>query len=815
MLTVYACIAHEHDLRLVLVAGVICFLAALTSFAAFGQARNAGTRRPFWVALAALVAGVGIWSTHFVAMLAYQPNIPIGYDVLVTLLSVVAAIAVTGCGWTMGLKRHALAPLAAGAIIGAGVGTMHYIGMSAVIVAGTIVWDPVLVGASIAIGISLAAGAVWLQCRGPRRTPLWPALLLTLAICGLHFTAMAAASVYPDPRIEVPPEAIQSATLAIIVAAAALLLLAAGFGLVVFDREITRAQLREACQRAELADELRRQAAISSAALDNMAQGLSMYDDEDRLITHNRRYRELYDVPDDLLSEGSPLSEVFEFLVSTGRFPGTEDYYAAETRGSSEKAGLTEVHLGNGRIVEIQRQPLPGGGWVATHEDVTEKRQASLRIAYLAAHDVLTGLANRATFAERLKAAAKSARRGRRFAVHSIDLDRFKEVNDTLGHPVGDEILKEVAGRLGALVREGDLVTRLGGDEFAVLQSGIDGSEDAAALAARAVEALGEPFQFDGHTVAIGASIGISIAPDDGLDADALLKMSDVALYRAKSDSRGSFRFFEQGMDKRLRERRELETDLRTAIQEGQFEVHYQPLLDVESGRIGSFEALVRWRHPTRGLVQPLDFIPIAEESGLIIPIGEWVLRQACRDASTWPEEVGVAVNLSAAQFKRGDLLAMATNALAAACLAPERLELEITESVLLHDEAWVRSVLERLTALGVRIAMDDFGTGYSSLSYLRSFPFSKIKIDSSFVADLGGASDSLAIVEATIQLARKLGMKTTAEGVETAEQMKILAAEGCSEIQGYHISRPVPAASVPGLLDAYGGRDGLRRAAG
>jgi predicted signal transduction protein with EAL and GGDEF domain len=372
---------------------------------------------------------------------------------------------------------------------------------------------------------------------------------------------------------------------------------------------------------------------------------------------------------------------------------------------------------------------------------------------------------------------------------------------------VGDHILKEVASRLRALVREEDLITRLGGDEFALLQSGVKEPSDAATLAARIADTLAAPFQFDGHTVAIGASIGISLAPDDEADPDELLKMSDLALYRAKADSRGTFRFFEQGMDLRLRERRALEADLRTAIQEGQFEVHYQPLLDLARGRIDCLEALVRWRHPTRGMIQPLDFIGIAEESGLIIPIGEWVLRQACRDAASWPEDVRVAVNLSPAQFKRGDLLGMTMSALAAAGLQPARLELEITESVLIHDEEWVHSTLHQLTKLGVGIALDDFGTGYSSLSYLRSFPFSKIKIDKSFVADLAGTSDCLAIVQATIQLSQKLGMCTTAEGVETEEQMRILTDEGCTQVQGFHVSRPVPADQVSSLLTINGER--------
>jgi len=303
--------------------------------------------------------------------------------------------------------------------------------------------------------------------------------------------------------------------------------------------------------------------------------------------------------------------------------------------------------------------------------------------------------------------------------------------------------------------------------------------------------------------------VGISLAPRDSVSGENLLKMSDLALYRAKDESRGTFKFFEPTMDARLRERREIEADLRVAIQEGQFEVHYQPLLDLASGTVGCFEALARWQHPTRGLIQPADFISIAEETGLIIAVGEWVLRQACRDAAGWPADVKVAVNLSPAQFKRGDLIAMTMNALAASGLEPNRLELEITESVLLNDEEWVRSLLGRLNDLGVSIALDDFGTGFSSLSYLRSFPFSKIKIDQSFVSDIAGTTDSLAIVQATIQLSEKLGMQTVAEGVETVEQLGILKSEGCTQAQGFLVSRPVPAHTVGQLMREYG-REGL-----
>jgi diguanylate cyclase (GGDEF)-like protein len=818
MLRVYSCITQEHDLRLIVVAALICLLAAFTSFSAFEQARRDSSRRSLWVPLAGLSAGLGIWATHFVAMLAYQPGLPVGYDFATTLISVMSAVLITSLGWATALNRHRSAPPIAGAIIGMGVGTMHYIGMSAVNLAGYIHWDTGLVATSVGIGVVLAAASVFVH-RVAARSVRWAApLLLTAAICGLHFTAMAAASVYPNSRVEVPLETIDPRTLAIVVTAAALLILAGAFGLVLFERRLERAQLAEAQEKAALADEilrgaaerdsltaeLKRQAGITSAALNNMAQGLSMYDEKDALITCNQRYADLYGIPERLLAEGTPLSDILVYLVGSEILPGTAEHYREMSRNSNVQASQTEVRLLSGRIINIQRRPLPNGGWLATHEDVTEVRQANERVAYLAAHDSLTGLPNRAAFTNQLKIAASSLGRGSSFALLSIDLDRFKEVNDTLGHPIGDQILKQVAARLRSIVRENDLVTRLGGDEFAVLQAGLVDASEAAALAARLVEAMSEPFEFDGHTVAIGASVGISLAPDNGASGEELLKMSDVALYRAKAESRGTYRFFEPGMDARLRRRRQLETDLRIAIQEGQFELHYQPLLDLGSGSIDCLEALVRWRHPTDGLVQPLDFIPTAEETGLIIPIGEWVLRQACRDAAGWPSRVRVAVNLSPAQFKRGDLLAMTTSALAAAGLEPARLELEITESVLLHDEAWVRSVLEKLAKLGVRIAMDDFGTGYSSLSYLRSFPFTKIKIDRTFVADLVGQTDSLAIVQATIQLSEKLGMQTTAEGVETAEQLEILAAEGCTQVQGYHVSRPLPAAMIPDLLRAH-----------
>jgi len=821
VLRVYACIAQEHDLRLVVVAGVICLLSCYIAFAAFDQARRDSARKLLWTELAAVVAGLGIWATHFVAMLAYQPDLPIGYDFATTLLSVSAAIIVTGLGWGAALVKRRGMGLLGGAIIGAGVGTMHYIGMSAVEVAGFITWDRSLVGASVALGIVLSAAALKCHRLPHRKLARLAPVVLTLAICALHFTAMAAASILPSNAIEVPASSFDSATLAIVITAGILIIFCVGFGVILHERGLARARLEEADQRAALADEilrgaterealaieLERAAGISTAALESMAHGLSMYDADNRLVTYNRQYAELYGIPEHLLTPGTPTSQIVGHLVTTGLMPASKRSYDDDVK--SEEGGRRDVALSDGRTIEIRLRPAPGGGWVATHEDVTVARRTADRIAWLAEHDTLTGLPNRSAFAERLAAAARSSDGERGFAVLTIDLDRFKEVNDTLGHPCGDQILKEAAARLRALVDGDTVITRLGGDEFAVIQRGVSDPEAAGALAAAIIDALDRPFQFDGHTVVIGASVGIALAPRDsagaGTDGDELLKKSDLALYRAKEENRGSFRFFESGMDARMRERRDIEGDLRIAIQEGQFEVHYQPLLDLATGAITCFEALVRWQHPTRGLLQPADFIPIAEESNLIIPIGEWVLRQACRDAAGWPDGIKVAVNLSPAQLKRGDLIAVTVSALATAGLDADRLELEITESVLLNDEAWVRSLLERLAALGVRIAMDDFGTGYSSLSYLRSFPFSKIKIDRSFVDGVVGQSDALAIVQATIQLSQKLGMETTAEGVETAEQLALLSAEGCTHAQGFHVSRPVPIAFIDALLERHG----------
>jgi diguanylate cyclase (GGDEF)-like protein len=435
-----------------------------------------------------------------------------------------------------------------------------------------------------------------------------------------------------------------------------------------------------------------------------------------------------------------------------------------------------------------------------------ERQHAEARIGFMARHDVLTSLPNRVLFAERLELALAQMGRGAGFAVHCLDLDHFKEVNDTLGHPFGDKLLCAVAERLKACVREVDTVARLGADEFAIVQRDVKQAADAELLARRIVEVVGKPYELEGQGATVGVSIGISLAPADGALGERLLKNADLALGRAKAEARGVWRFFEAGMDARVQARRKLELDLREALARDELALHYQPIYDLERERVSGFEALLRWRHPVRGMVSPAEFIPIAEDTGLIVSIGEWVLHQACAEATRWPEHVMLAVNVSPAQFVHGALLRAVGDALAASGLKAGRLELEITESVLLADSGTTFSTLNALRALGVGISMDDFGTGYSSLSYLRSFPVDKIKIDQSFIRNLSATDGSDMIVRAIIGLGRSLDLTITAEGVETEDQLARLRAEGCNEVQGYFFSPAVPSDQVLQLIERWSG---------
>ncbi len=551
---------------------------------------------------------------------------------------------------------------------------------------------------------------------------------------------------------------------------------------------------------------LRESNMLLDAALENMSQGLCLYDAQNRLEVFNRRFLEIFRLPQEQIRAGMSYKEMLEISVPLNN---------AATRTVEQ---LLEEHVGflrdkafgphlydlyDGRVVSCVYGVTADGGWVATYEDVTERRQAEAKIMHMARHDALTNLPNRVLFKDKMEQALA---RGDELAVMFLDLDRFKGVNDSLGHPVGDALLCAVTERLQRVVPGADTVARLGGDEFAIVQSNIS-PNDTRDLAARIIDTMVEPFEVHGHQVVIGTSIGIAMAPADGNEPDQLLRNADMALYRAKGDGRGNYHFFQPEMDAQMQERRTLELDLRKALLAEEFELYYQPLVDAGSGEVTGFEALIRWNHPERGLVSPDAFIPVAEEIGLIVPLGDWVLKQACRDAMTWPGKLTVAVNLSAVQFRNPALALSVVSALGQSGLAASRLELEITESVLLQDDRTVLDMLHQFRDLGVHICMDDFGTGYSSLSYLRSFPFDKIKIDRSFTRELGTKSDAVSIVRAVIELGSSLGMITTAEGVETEEQLEIVRAEGCMQVQGYLFSRPIPAPQIPALLEKLNAR--------
>jgi diguanylate cyclase (GGDEF)-like protein len=538
-------------------------------------------------------------------------------------------------------------------------------------------------------------------------------------------------------------------------------------------------------------------------ALQNMLQGLLMISHSGQLLVANRRMHDLVGLPPGTLTPGMNYREVQDCIVARGNV-SADDMRSLVTRRMAlldhgQRAVVT-WELSDGRAFNVTHLPM-AEGWLATYEDIGDRRRAEARMVYLAHHDALTELPNRLLFRAKLNDALAYARRGDLLALLCLDLDQFKAVNDTLGHPVGDLLLRAVAERLLHQTRDTDTVARLGGDEFAIVMAPLDKPTEAIQLAGRLVELMAPPFEVSGHQIVIGTSIGIAFAPQDGLDADTLLRCADLALYRAKVDGRGVYRLFHAEMDAQMQKRRLLELDLRQALSAGQFEVFYQPVIDLHARAVTSVEALVRWRHPERGLVSPADFIPLAEEIGLIVPLGEWVLRTACATVASWPGALCVAVNLSPAQFRTRNLVSTVTQALNEANLSPDRLELEITETVMLQDTDSTLATLHRLHDLGVRIAMDDFGTGYSSLSYLRRFPFDRIKIDQSFVRDLSRRPDCGAIIRAVAGLSHELGMATTAEGVETREQLDLVTRAGCAEIQGYLFSPAVPADAFAGTL--------------
>ena len=546
-----------------------------------------------------------------------------------------------------------------------------------------------------------------------------------------------------------------------------------------------------------------------SIAVNNIPQGLVLYDASARIIICNQPYLDMFGLSPDVARPGCTMQRLIAHRKETGSFDGDVDEFcnAIIQTVSLGKATRQLTEAPGGRAIEIINRPLKSGGWVATIEDVTERRRADEKIAHLAHYDGLTDLPNRILFRERLEQSLKAIRPGEQLAVLYIDIDEFKSVNDALGHPIGDELLKGVAERLRGCLKETDVAARLGGDEFAVIQTAIKDRSETTRLVDEIHSAIRQPLECMGHLITTDASIGIALAPGDGVDLDQLLKNADLALYGAKGDGRRTYRFFEAGMDQRARARRSLELELRQAISDGSLEIYYQPVVNLEDGKVSSCEALLRWRHPERGMISPAEFIPIAEDSGLINQLGLWVLNTACAEATTWPDHVRVAVNVSPVQFRSPSLALNVAAALAACGLPASRLELEITEAVLIRDDEAALDMLHQLRKLGVRIALDDFGTGYSSLSYLQRFPFDKIKIDRSFIRDIAGPGASSSIVQAVVNIAAASDMTTTAEGVETEQQRNLLYILGCTEMQGYLFSPAIPAADVRRLLLSHRGR--------
>ena len=775
MYKVLDCVATQHDLRLVALAAVICALSSYTTISLLHHVRRSDARMWWvWLAVSALSTGFGIWATHFIAMLAFSPGLPTAYNVPLTVLSLIIAVVVTGFGLAIALMSRwsAAAPWLGGAVVGAGIAAMHYTGMAAFEVPGRINWDASLVDASIAIGAVLAAAALYVGLRGEaRRWTLLGTLLLTAAICGLHFTAMGAASVTPDPTIDLSASSVPSGLLAVGVALVSIVVVALALGGVAIDMRDRR--------REEL--EAERMRGLANAAVEGL-----LVCDGDTVVTVNDNFVDVsgYAAVDSVL--GTKLERYF---------PDDDLRRKLFERENTLVEGVLRNCDGADVPVELIQRVVDVGGkphHAVAIRDLRARKEAERSIQFLAHHDPLTGLPNRASFHKKLDhEVAAALNSGQRLAVLFLDLDRFKEVNDLFGHAVGDRTLQAAAARVGGTLDGNQVLARLSGDEFAIILPGLSNPAAAGRVAETILEALQAPIESIDADHPIGGSIGIAVCPDDARDRHTLLSHADTALYRAKNEGRGTYRYFEASMGAAVRERRLLEHDLRNAISRGELRLVYQPQKCIDTGRVVGFEALLRWTHPTRGEIPPAEFIPLAEDTGSILQIGEWVLRTACREAARWSEPLTIAVNVSAVQIHSPNFATAVHEILFETELPPGRLELEITETALVRDLNRALATLRRIKILGVRIAMDDFGTGYSSLSNLRAFPFDKIKIDGSFIKSVNVNDQGAAIVRSVLGLGRALKLVVLAEGVETTAEFDFLKTENCNEVQGFLLGRP------------------------
>ena len=919
MFEVLSCIRDQHDLRHVIVAGLICLLSCGTTILLLRQAfASQGKGRRGWLALSGISSGFGIWATHFVAMLGYAPGVILGYTPLLTLASLVIAIAMTSAGFAIALRGKSPAWLALAALVtGLGISAMHYTGMMALELPAQLHWKSGFVLASIVAAVIPLFPAFTLCLRRTGMASLSSsALLFTAAIVGLHFTGMTGLSITPG-RIEPGAGMISPGVMIVMVSAISIGLMVLGiatlglmrrseaavraserqFALLVKgisdqalymldldgrvaswnagaqrlkgyaaqevigkplatfytpeDRAIelpsralqTAAEhgkftgegwrmrkdgsrfwanvtietvrdekgkpigfakiTRDVTQRKADLDRIAEIGKQRDTALAHMHQGLCLFDADERIVLRNARFLEMYG-----LAEGDvPIGMHHRALIRAamdrnfGHAVSDERVEAAYRRvhDSLDNPALSPVlaEYSDTFIVSITSRRLPEGGWVATFDDITNQRQSEARIAHMALHDGLTGLPNRARLNLWLdEGMAHAFHHKRNLAVAVFDLNRFKDINDSFGHAWGDIVLAEIGRRLDAVLQEDEFAARLGGDEFGLAKI-YQAQGELDEFLRRIETCFATPVIHEGHRLHFGASIGVSAYPADGMDRETLLNNADLAMYRAKGQLGETLCFYESSMDESARARRKLANDLREAITRNELSLLYQPQCLLGTGGLSGYEALLRWHHPKLGTIAPDQFIPIAEEAGLIIPIGEWVLQQACREAMRWAEPYRIAVNLSAVQLVQPDIAQTVTRALLETGLPARRLELEITETAIITDKTRALHNLRQIKALGVGIAMDDFGTGYSSLDTLQSFPFDKIKIDKSFLLQSDNSEQAQAIIRAVLGLGQSLNIPVLAEGVETEKHLDMLLHEGCQEAQGYYLGRPAQAPSL------------------
>ncbi|MDK4731416.1 EAL domain-containing protein [Rhizobium sp. CNPSo 3490] len=915
MFTVLTCMTEQHDLSMVGLAGLICFLASHCAMVLLDRAMSSsGAARWIWMLTAGAAGGFGIWATHFVAMLAYDPGVVVGYHAGLTLVSLLVAIVATmGAVAAKIAYDKWVANVLAGVLFGVGIASMHFAGMLAIESPGEIAWDEQFVAASVVLGIAFSVAAFRFAGRGGRSllARFAPTLLLTSGVVALHFTAMAGVTVTPGVAALDPATLLSPDVMVATIAAVTFSLLTAGFAAAIFavrsEAKAARAERNfklfvqgvtdyaictldpngkvsnwnAGAERAKgySADEIigadfslfyseedRRkglpQRALETArregrfeaqgwryrkdgssfwahvvidaindesgaligfanitkdnskqkadadrieevtrnldvALQNMGQGICLFDGDERLVLCNKRYLEIFRFPEGAVHPGM----AYRQIVGIGYAANTEDAAEAAARAEAHYtrnmalirggAGSAVHKYPSGKSLQQNVNMLPNGGWVVTFEDITDRLKSEEQVAFLAKHDALTGLPNRLQFGERVSEELMVAERVRgKVAVVGIDLDKFKEVNDQHGHGTGDMVLVELTRRLGEVQQEGEFIARFGGDEFAAIKR----FDDLSALhdfITRLEGALGGIVSVDGFEIKTGASLGVAIYPGDAESVDGLLANADLAMYRAKQSLLQKVCFYEAAMDETARHRRALANDLWASIDRNELHLHYQVQKSVRTGEITGYEVLLRWHHHERGNIPPIDFIGLAEECGAILPIGEWVLREACREAARWNNNHKIAVNLSPVQLGHADMAAVISAILSETGLDPRRLEIEITESSIIIDKDKALGTMREIKALGVSIAIDDFGTGYSSLETLRSFPFDKIKLDKSFMAEVESNAQSKAIVRAILALGRSLEVPVLAEGVETQAQLDTLLEEQCDEAQGYLLGRP------------------------